>query len=101
MNGKRIRIKKLAEVSGGSPARAMAEHIPGSAQEDGKSIPVDYEIEGLLLTDICVGTSVRVARDKRNGVPANGLFMTSPVTHHCPDCGTFQTRNSRYRFEYL
>lgn len=73
----------------------MTDHVPGGLNDDGKSLPIDYEIEGELFRPIRVGESVRVFRDKRNGQPATGVFITSPVV----EVGTyfFRTKNSFYQ----
>lgn len=90
----RIRIQKMSETPGGASARKMEDHIPGDENADGKSLPVDYTIEGELVNPIQVGQPVLVARDKRNGVPSTGVFISTPVL----ECGTnfFRTRNSLY-----
>jgi hypothetical protein len=95
----KIRIQKRAEVTGGLPARDMADHIPGRVQPEGFSIPIDYTIEGDLTETITVGKSVKVIRETRNGVKALGIFHTSPVTEVTDR--TFRTLNSVYDFEYL
>jgi len=95
----RIRISKRAEVTGGLPARDMADHIPGQVQPAGFSIPVDYTIEGELLRPITVNKCVMIARDTRNGVKMPGEFATSLVVELTDK--TFRTRNSVYDFEFL
>lgn len=102
----RIRIKKLAENPGGIAARKMEKHVPGLGDhQDGLSLPVEYEIEGELIGALMVGNSVRVARDKRNGVPADSLFISSPVVNinisTPPSAGRFHTRNSVYEYEFI
>ena len=96
---KKIYIEKLAEVSGGLPARSMEEHIDGQYQGDSHSIPVEYNLEGILSFPIEVGESVIVQRTKRNGVEAYGMFSTSRVT----EVGDkyFKTRNSLYLYKFL
>ena len=96
---KNIYIEKLAEVSGGLPARSMEEHIDGQYQSDSHSIPVEYNLEGVLSYDIEVGKSVVVGRTKRNGVEAYGVFSTSRVT----EVGNnyFKTQNSVYSYKFL
>jgi hypothetical protein len=96
---KMIYIEKLAEVSGGLPARSMEEHIDGQYQGDSHSIPVEYNLEGELIYDIEVGKHVVVGRTKRNGVEAYGVFNTSRVT----EVGTnyFKTKNSVYSYKFL
>ena len=72
---KKIYIEKLAEVSGGLPARSMEEHIMGKPNYDNySSIPIEYNLEGVLSYDIEVGKPVVVGRTKRNGC----LLYTSP-----------------------
>jgi hypothetical protein len=97
---KKIYIEKLAEVPGGLPARSMEEHIMGKPNYDNySSIPIEYNLEGVLSYDIEVGKSVVVGRTKRNGVEAYGVFSTSTVT----EVGNnyFKTRNSLYLYKFL
>ena len=96
---KKIYIEKLAEVSGGLPARSMEEHIDGQYQGNSHSIPVEYNLEGILSFPIQVGEGVVVQRTKRNGVEAYGIFSTSRVT----EVGNnyFKTMNSVYSYKFL
>lgn len=97
---KKIYIEKLAEVPGGLPARSMDEHIMGKPNYDNySSIPIEYNLEGVLSYDIEVGKPVVVGRTKRNGVEAYGVFSTSRVT----EVGNnyFKTMNSVYLYKYL
>ena len=97
---KQIYIEKLAEVPGGLPARSMDEHIMGKPNYDNySSIPIEYNLEGVLSYDIEVGKSVVVGRTKRNGVEAYGVFSTSRVT----EVGNnyFKTQNSVYSYKFL
>ncbi len=97
---KKIYIEKLAEVPGGLPARSMDEHIMGKPNYDNySSIPIEYNLEGVLSYDIEVGKSVVVGRTKRNGVEAYGVFSTSRVT----EVGDkyFKTLNSVYSYKFL
>jgi hypothetical protein len=95
----KIYIEKLAEVSGGLPARSKEEYIDGQYQGDSHSIPVEYNLEGELSYDIEVGKPVVVGRTKRNGVEAYGVFSTSTVT----EVGNkyFKTQNSVYSYRFL
>ena len=97
---KKIYIEKLAEVPGGLPARSMEEHIMGKPNYDNySSIPIEYNLEGVLSYDIEVGKPVVVGRTKRNGVEAYGVFSTSTVT----EVGNnyFKTKNSLYSYKFL
>ena len=90
----RIKIKKIAANPGGALAREAADHIAGTDQGDGMSLPVEYEIEGELASPIEVGKSVLVYRDRRNGQRADGIFQTTKVLEVSPE--GFRTRNSVY-----
>lgn len=90
----RITIKKIAAVPGGIEARLAENHIAGTVQVDGLSLPVEYEIEGELAAPIEVGKSVLVFRDKRNGKKADGIFQSTTVLEVSPQ--GFRTRNSIY-----
>jgi len=96
---KQIYIEKLAEVPGGLPALKMEEHIDGQYQGDSHSIPVEYNLEGVLSYDIEVGKPVVVGRTKRNGVDAYGMFTTSRVTEVGDNY--FKTKNSVYSYKFL
>ena len=63
------------------------------------SLPVEYWIEGYLMNEPKVGTSVLVNRTSRNGVDCAGIFTTSQVTKILPD--GFETLNSIYKVEVL
>ena len=96
---KNIYIEKLAEVPGGLPARNMDEHIMGKPNDNYSSIPIEYNLEGVLSYDIEVGKPVVVGRTKRNGVEAYGVFTTSRLT----EVGDkyFKTQNSVYSYKFL
>jgi len=95
----KIYIEKLAEVSGGLPARSKEEYIDGQYQGDSHSIPVEYNLEGELSYDIEVGKPVVVGRTKRNGVEAYGIFSTSTVTEVGDNY--FKTLNSVYSYKFI
>lgn len=97
--GMRIRVQKRAEVTGGLPARDAQDHIPGQAQPETFSLPIDYTAEGELLHGIRVGEPVIIARDYRNGIKATGMMQTSPVTEVTEN--TFKTKNSVYDYFLL
>jgi hypothetical protein len=71
---------------------------PGcSIAASGDSLPVDYEMEGVLLADVEVGQSVYLARMVRNGELVNGIFTSSRVASLAQD--GFATADSVYRIE--
>lgn len=101
ISNKIIVIKKIAAVEGGFAAMEKDKFIPGTGNniKENKSIPIEYEIEGTLLTPIEIGNGVNVLRTKRNGVVAHGLFQTTNVTELTDT--TFKTKNSVYMYHYL
>jgi hypothetical protein len=68
--------------------------IPGVGSED-FSLPVDYELRGILLEPIIVGSCLVVLRFERNGVLALGIFSSTPVQEIHAD-GRVITENSIY-----
>ena len=94
----KIKITKRGEVVGGLPAASKDEYVAGTQGIEGKSIPVDYWLEGDLIYPIRVGERVQVNRTTRNGVECTGFFISSPVTLIVES--TFYTANSVYDFSF-
>lgn len=96
-----IRLKKIG-LSGDSyalPAAKWDSYVHGTLQNEGESLPIEYEIEGQLLGEIKVGYPVLIARSKRNGIEIGGFFQTSPVIGLTK--GGFKTKNSEYIIEEI
>lgn len=98
---KTIQIRKIAAVVGGLAPMEKDKYVPGTANNisENKSLPVEYSIEGELLSPIEVGKIVFVFRTKRNGVAATGYFQTSKITEVTEN--TFKTQNSVYTYNYI
>jgi hypothetical protein len=80
------------------PSAGWNEFTPGEGVAvQGLSLPVDYEIEGILLADVEVGGSVYVARAVPSG--AIRLFSSTPVVSVTQN--GFATANSIYRVEVI
>lgn len=101
LTNKNVRIKKLSPSKNPRyPTPEMANYKVGQfLGNEGLSIPVDYEIEGVLMADIVIGCSVIVYRTKRNGVECDGLFHTSKVVFLNEN--GFETENSIYQLEII
>lgn len=96
----KIRIKKISQADDALCLAAdKTEHVPGSEGIPGKSLPVEYEIEGYLVRPIEVGRGIEVDRQKRNGIIAMGSFTTSPVKSIHDNL--IRTGNSIYQIEFL
>ncbi len=103
IQGKRVRIKKLAKAQNPwVPTPDTKDYKPGQPNP-GISLPIEYEVEGTLLGDIELGEQVVMARDKRNGVQALGLFESTPVKtfDKLEKTGLFATENSIYEVEEI
>lgn len=93
-SGDYVIITKLKAVDNPAvPTPDKKDYIPGGINL-GVSLPVDYTIEGYLLSDIKVGERVIVDRRKRNGMEIGGLFSSSYVVSLNKD--RFTTQNSVY-----
>lgn len=93
--GQRVRvIKRSACASAIVGPSSWNDWIPGSWDNQG-GIPIDYEIEGILLEPIEVHGNLFVARHLRNGVRADGFFVSTMIVElDSPD--RIVTRNSIY-----
>jgi hypothetical protein len=49
------------------------------ATDNPDSLPVDYEMCGVLAADVKVGKRIGLYRFYRNGVRSDGFFVSSPV----------------------
>lgn len=99
METQRVYLEKIATVDGGLPPIEWDKYTPGTIQSDGYSIPIEYNIEGIIYAMPRVGIGFTVLREKRNGVEADGLFQTSTVTEVGDNY--FKTRNSVYTFKKI
>lgn len=72
---------------------------PGSLHNVG-SLPVDYEVRGVLLGPVREGLPLVVLRTHRNGVAREGRFVSTPVVKVRAD-GLVETANSIYRIAFL
>lgn len=92
-----VKLTKLREAD--NPASRAANwntYVPG-APGKGASLPVDYEIVGILMEPPVVGGNVEILRLERNGVRALGVFCSTRVVA-VREHG-FTTLNSEYRLE--
>jgi hypothetical protein len=95
--GKLVKLTKLRQS--GSPAVSAGNwntYVPGSAH-NATSLPVDYEMIGVLLEPPAVGGRVKLLRLERNGVKSMGLFESTQITS--VNGSEFTTQNSIYRLE--
>ena len=52
--------------------------VPGSPNNSG-SLPIGYELRGVLMLPIRLGECLEVYRLHRNGVSAHGNFQSTPI----------------------
>ena len=95
----KIYIEKIASNPAGLPAIAKKDYVPGTVQPDGYSLPIEYNVEGVLFGRLRVGECVKIFREKRNGIICDGTLVTTKVIELDKKC--FKTLNSIYYYRYL
>lgn len=93
-------IKRAASNTPLSPPARWDEWDPTIGHLEHLSLPVDYTIRGILLTQIEVGDSMEVLRFERNGIKALGIFHSSQVQEVDEFCRVV-TNNSAYEVTVL
>ena len=74
-----IRLRKTAATDNPRVATpAWEDHQHGLDSQ--QSLPLDYEVTGILQESITVGQPIRMFRETRNGVQCLGIFQSSTVT---------------------
>lgn len=95
--GKRIFIEKIAKCEGGLPPADNM--IQGQPTPFGYSLPIEYNVEGILIEEMKIGDGVSIHREKRNGLPIRGEFITTPLKNIGDNY--FETLNSIYRYKFV
>ena len=94
--GASVRISKVSSVKNPVAESGSWENwIPGSLENTG-SLPVDYELEGVLLAPLIVGGRIQAYRTSRNGIKADGLFESTAIVR-IRKGSLVETINSVYR----
>ncbi len=97
-----VRVTKLAAcVDALFPSAKKDSYLHG--EENLVSPPIDYSLEGRLLSAVEVGQEIRVERRIRNGIEVDGLFRSTAVKSVSDDLGrlTVTTQNSIYVIEQI
>ncbi len=71
------------------------EWVPGSPNNTG-SLPVGYELRGVLMRPIRIGRCLEIYRTHRNGVSVDGNFRSTPIIGIVADT-MVETFNSIYQ----
>jgi len=94
-----VRLIKIGQAPKAKfQADSWTKHVPGSDENQG-SLPVDYTVEGNLMSDIAVGQPIQLRRTKRNDVTFPGTMISSPITKIEGD--RLETHNSIYLISIL
>jgi len=99
-----VKISKIGIAPNAAyPTPAAEKYIPG--EDNGAvSLPINYTVEGYLVSPIKETQHITVQREKRNGVPIAGFFSTSEVEKITKINETnyvVETLNSVYTVEYI
>ena len=76
--GTPVRVVKLAACSD-ARRQACSWEDWNVGEMNGGSVPVDYELMGLLIRPLKIGESILVARSTRNNISSRGIFLSTPV----------------------
>ncbi|MCX6972362.1 MAG: hypothetical protein NTV93_19735 [Verrucomicrobia bacterium] len=78
-SGTNVLIRKLSACrSPVTEPASWADWVHGSSNNHG-SLPVSYELRGILLAPVNVGGHIHVFRTWRNGVEADGVFQSTTI----------------------
>ncbi len=95
--GTPVRLCKLSEC--GDPLVEASTWDEWNITElNAKSLPVAYDLRGVLISQIEWGKPIRILRLWRNGIQALGLFVSTFVCD-VKDGNTIETCNSIYRID--
>jgi len=96
---KYVKISKLSASDNPEFPTPNFENYEAGKCNGNVSIPINYWLEGYLISEPEVGKPVVVDREVRCGVKMGGIFTSSVVTE-VTDTG-FKTLNSVYNLEYI
>jgi len=75
----KVKITKIREAESPKYRSAQWDEWKLGQGNPDTSLPVEYELEGEIIQEGVIGKSLIVARTKRNGVSALGMFATSTI----------------------
>lgn len=90
-----VRLRKFSETANPAQKAGELHAYHAGTLNRGSSLPVDYSMEGWMISWPRIGEMVTVLRTSRNAVATPGVFISTPVTA-IPRDGEFHTANSRY-----
>lgn len=97
--GQKVRLLKIDTSDNPEyPAAEWANYKFGG-YNPGVSLPIEYSVEGYLITDIQIGNSIVINRTKRNEEITGGHLKSSPVEKI--ENKVIHTNNSRYVLEVI
>ena len=98
-----IKLTKVSESANPDFKSAQWDHFICGVENPGVSLPIDYWIEGELLSEVTIGKPLTIARTTRNGIKNIGIFYSSVIQRITEISGKkiISTRNSIYALESL
>lgn len=97
-----IKVTKLNEVENPLfPSADKASFVPGLPNNGSVSLPNEYWIRGILLSELSVGTIIEVDRYVRNGESVRGHFTSSCIQKIDEEKNLYYTHNSVYKIEMV
>jgi hypothetical protein len=92
----RVTLEKLAAAPNPVTSPGTWDEWEMGSSENHGSLPIDYTLEGFLLTPVKIGEAIRMLRTHRNGVERIGYFRSTPVVQFRGE-HLVETFNSIYR----
>lgn len=98
-----VRITKLSECENPKYKSAAWDGYALGIDNGDVSLPIEYQIEGELLSEIKEGRGIKVERTSRNGIQSFGYFTSSAVSEVTEKDGgkLVKTGNSVYFVEEI
>jgi hypothetical protein len=93
----KVKIRKIEHLDDANYKSNSASDQEAGYMTEG--IPDNYEVEGVLVEDVKVGSCIELHRNKRNGVSAIGYFRTSQIKAISDNIA--KTQNSYYIIEEI
>lgn len=98
-----IKLKKISEAAAPKYRAANWDEYKCGEDNGDISLPIEYELTGMIIGDLEVGKSLAINRNTRNGVECLGIFYSTTVKNitEKDNFKIIETENSVYLLEDL
>lgn len=98
-----IKLRKISEAALPKYRAANWDEYKCGEDNGDISLPIEYELTGMIIGDLEVGKSLAINRNTRNGVECLGIFYSTTVKNitEKDNFKIIETENSVYLLEDL